>query len=93
MGDKKIYEELKALHVKSDALKKAKARGTKTPKAKDASKRKVTAGDNEKEMPFDLSAQVKELMDTLDKELKDTNPVILLGVFALGVFIGRLLPR
>lgn len=39
------------------------------------------------------SAQLKELLDALDLELKKTNPIILLGVFALGVFVGRILPR
>jgi hypothetical protein len=33
------------------------------------------------------------MVDALDKELKDTNPLILLGVFALGLFVGRLLPK
>jgi hypothetical protein len=48
---------------------------------------------SEKEMALDLSAQLKEMVDALDKELKDTNPLILLGVFALGLFVGRLLPK
>ena len=103
MGNKKIQKELEELHVKSGDLKKAKASTATSPKArvkskglpkpKDVSKPEMTADDSEKEMTFDLSAQVKELLDTLDKELKDTNPVILLGVFALGLFVGRLLPR
>jgi hypothetical protein len=41
----------------------------------------------------DLSAQFQELTDALSKELKETNPITLLAVFALGIFMGRLLPR
>jgi uncharacterized membrane protein YraQ (UPF0718 family) len=103
MSNKKIHEELEDLHVKSGVLKKAKAStaaSTKVeatskgqPAAEDASRHEMTGDGNEKEIALDLSAQVKELMETLDKELKDTNPVILLGVFALGLFVGRLLPR
>ncbi len=41
----------------------------------------------------DLSSQVQELIDTIDQELKEASPVTVLVVFALGVLVGRLLPR
>ncbi len=41
----------------------------------------------------DLSSQFQELIDTIDQELKDASPVTVLVVFALGVLVGRLLPR
>jgi hypothetical protein len=41
----------------------------------------------------DLQAQVQELIDAFGRELKETNPITLLAVFALGVLTGRLLPR
>jgi cobalamin biosynthesis Mg chelatase CobN len=47
----------------------------------------------EKSGEDDLSSQFQELIETIDQELKDANPVTLLVVFALGVLVGRLLPR
>lgn len=41
----------------------------------------------------DLSKQFQELMEQLDQDLKESNPTTLLAVFALGILIGRLLPR
>ncbi len=39
---------------------------------------------------LDLAGQVGRLLDSLDKDTKDTKPSTLLIVFALGVLIGRL---
>lgn len=39
---------------------------------------------------LDLVAQIKELLDSFDRDIKDTKPSTLLIVFALGVLIGRL---
>jgi ElaB/YqjD/DUF883 family membrane-anchored ribosome-binding protein len=41
----------------------------------------------------DLAEQFQELITSLDKELKDTNPTTLIAVFALGVLIGKFLSR
>jgi hypothetical protein len=41
----------------------------------------------------DLNSQLTELVEVLEQELKDTNPMTLLIVFALGILIGRLLPK
>lgn len=40
--------------------------------------------------PEDLIAQFKELLGSIDKDIKDTKPTTLLAVFALGVLVGRL---
>ena len=40
-----------------------------------------------------FTSQFQELVDTIDEELKEAGPVRVLLVFALGVLIGRLLPR
>ena len=47
----------------------------------------------EKSGEVDLSSQFQELIDTIDQELKEASPVTVLVVFALGVLVGRLLPR
>ena len=41
----------------------------------------------------DLSFQIQELVDALEEEIKDTNPMTMLVVFAFGILIGRFLPR
>ena len=41
----------------------------------------------------DLTSQFKELIETIDEELKEASPVTVLVVFAVGVVVGRLLPR
>ena len=38
----------------------------------------------------DLIAQFRDLLDSIDKDIKDTKPTTLLIVFALGVLVGRL---
>jgi hypothetical protein len=40
-----------------------------------------------------LSAQIQELIEVINRDLRDSNPVTLLAVFAIGVVTGRLLPR
>lgn len=45
------------------------------------------------EVTSEIAAQFQELVNTLDKELSNTNPITLLAVFSLGIFIGRILPR
>ena len=45
--------------------------------------------DNEDELSF----QIQELVDALEEEIKDTNPMTMLVVFAFGILIGRFLPR
>lgn len=41
----------------------------------------------------DISFQIQELVDALEEEIKDTNPMTMLVVFAFGILIGRFLPR
>ncbi|MEN8132491.1 MAG: hypothetical protein ABFS45_20385 [Pseudomonadota bacterium] len=38
----------------------------------------------------DLIVQFKDLLDSIDKDIKDAKPTTLLIVFALGVLVGRL---
>jgi len=42
---------------------------------------------------MDFEKQIQEFIDALEVEIKDTNPMTVLVIFALGVLIGRLLPR
>lgn len=49
--------------------------------------------DAEETPAADLSTQFQELLDGLNRELKDSNPITLLAVFGLGILFGRLLSR
>ena len=42
---------------------------------------------------MDSEKQIQDFIDALEVEIKDTNPMTVLVIFALGVLIGRLLPR
>lgn len=48
-----------------------------------------SAADDES-MTEDLLVQFREMLDSIDKDIKDTKPSTLLIVFALGVLVGRL---
>ena len=41
----------------------------------------------------DVNSQIEDLLEALEKELENTSPMTLLIVFALGILVGRLLPR
>ncbi|MFT5730703.1 MAG: hypothetical protein ACI8PB_004891 [Desulforhopalus sp.] len=41
----------------------------------------------------DVEDQVQEFITALEEEINDTNPMTMLVVFALGVLVGRLLPK
>ncbi len=49
--------------------------------------------DNTKNNDNDLEHQFQELIDTIDTELKEASPITVLAVFAVGILVGRLLPR
>ena len=61
----------------------------------DITKPEVSASGNDTDSTdeSDLASQLQELMDVLNKEIKDSNPTTMLVVFSLGVLVGRLLPR
>lgn len=48
------------------------------------------SGANEPGGSEELIAQFRDLLDSIDKDIKDTKPTTLLIVFALGVLVGRL---
>jgi len=55
--------------------------------------RAVDVSEAEEGSEDDLSLQIQELVEALEEEIKGTNPVTMLVVFAFGILIGRFLPR
>lgn len=101
MGNDTIQRELAELRAQLEALKAARdteaaptpteaAEGEEPEEELTAEAGRSTGGEPE---TSDLTTQFQELIDSLDKNLQDTNPTTLLAVFALGVLVGRLLPR
>lgn len=103
MANDQIKAELEALRAQLEALKRAEkereqeksspagsAGGDNPP----ADGEGVVSGNPETEPESsELLAQFRELLDSLDEELKESNPTTLLAVFTLGIVVGRLLPR
>jgi hypothetical protein len=59
----------------------------------DATGQQDSGAGGDRQAATDLAAQLQELKESLDKELKDTHPAVLLGTFVAGVIVGRLLSR
>jgi hypothetical protein len=53
----------------------------------------ASEAETEEEVDPDLSTQLQTLLQGLDKEFKESNPMTLLAVFGLGILVGRLLSR
>ena len=100
-----IREEMEQLRKQLDEMKQKSEQSGADSQQRDA---KVSAGkpeddtnsadtasgnDTESGHDTDLAGQFQELMEVLNKEIKDSNPTTLLVVFSLGVLVGRLLPR
>jgi hypothetical protein len=72
---------------------KQKPTGKPTPQAAETNELIEAEGDLAEPEEADLKRQFQELFDAIDEELKAANPLTVLVVFALGVLMGRLLPR
>jgi hypothetical protein len=87
----RLREEVEMLRAQRDAAE-AEPEESKTSDAESDSE--PTSGKKSGEYTAaDLTMELQDLVEAIDKELKDTNPVTLLVVFALGAFVGRMLPR
>lgn len=105
MGTNAMQKELEELRAQVAELNRARE----AESAKDQSSDQTEASDQEEsrevaeaeQIPAlesdgsekDFEKQIQDLVDALEMEIKDTNPMTVLIIFALGVLIGRLLPR
>ncbi len=96
MAQQDMAKELAALRAQVAELASAREAQEKT-RARAASERTTELATKEpEELPSDgtsLSSQLEELIDALGEDIKEAKPATLLVVFALGVLLGRLLPR
>ena len=85
-----IEAELEQLRAQLEALQRAEA-----GREQEAGDGEAQGGGQvtESEEGNELLAHFRELLDSLDEELKESNPTTLLAVFTLGILVGRLLPR
>jgi hypothetical protein len=94
----KAKEEAKA-KAQPKAKAQARASGGQTPPKESPTPESETTepteeeGEEAKPEEADLSSLFQELVDTIEEEFKTANPLTVLVVFALGVLVGRLLPR
>jgi hypothetical protein len=103
MADDDLHQEIQLLRKQLDALKnerEAQASATGSDEDGNAGEEKEPDAavedvdkiqqETEERSDQDLASQFKGLLDSLDKDIKDTKPTTLLIVFALGVLVGRL---
>jgi 23S rRNA maturation mini-RNase III len=85
-----LRDQLQALQRKHDEAASAKAEPeTSTAESGAASSFENILGEMDLGN-YDIAGQVRELLESLDNDIKNTKPSTLLIVFALGVLIGRL---
>lgn len=85
-----LRDQLQALQRKHDEAASAKAeQETSTAESGAASSFENILGEMDLGN-YDIVGQVRELLESLDNDIKNTKPSTLLIVFALGVLIGRL---
>jgi hypothetical protein len=99
MSNSAIQQELEELRAQVAELTQARDSGSENIKSSD----KIQPHDSaeEKELlnheidgsKMGTEQQIQELIDALEVEIKDTNPVTMLIFFTLGILFGRFLPR
>ena len=98
-----VQAELRALRAQLEALQKSQAAES---AARAAADREPSAaptptpafgseedGGTEEGVVVDLPAQLRELIEGVQRDLRDARPATLVAVFALGVLVGRLVSR
>jgi thioredoxin-like negative regulator of GroEL len=95
MANEDLHQEIELLRQQLDAIQReSNVPPPEPPEASagagpdDGVEATVTA--EEEAQAEDLLAQLKELLESIDRDIKDTKPTTLLIVFALGVLVGRL---
>lgn len=96
MANDDLNNEIELLHKQLEEMKKEReiqqaAATPETEEPPEAATDSVSAsGTATADSTEDLIAQFKDLLESIDKDIKDAKPTTLLVVFALGVLVGRL---
>lgn len=99
MANKDLQLEIELLQAQLDEIKNKREAKPAEPEPKieeptvDSSTTGTTSAESaagDESMTEDLLVQFREMLDSIDKDIKDTKPSTLLIVFALGVLVGRL---
>ncbi len=104
MGNAAIIQELSDLRTQVEELKQARNSDQKHSNSDSEETTEKEPGSqleidsikqllSEKLGAGNVEAQLQEFIATLEEEIKDTKPMTILGIFALGVLAGRLLPK
>jgi len=99
MSNSAIQQELEELRAQVAEL--TQARDSESENIKSSDKTQPHDSAEEKELlnheidgsKIGTEQQIQELIDALEVEIKDTNPVTMLIIFTLGILFGRFLPR
>jgi len=90
MTNEDLHQEIELLRQQLDAIQRQADTAPAVPELADEDDSAETVTAEDETQAEDLLAQLKELLESIDQDIKDTNPTTLLIVFALGVLVGRL---
>ena len=90
MTNEDLHQEIELLRQQLDAIQRQADTAPAVPELADEDDSAETVTAEDETQAEDLLAQLKELLESIDQDIKDTKPTTLLIVFALGVLVGRL---
>jgi hypothetical protein len=92
MANEDLQSEIEILRKQLEEFKREREsqQAAATPETGEQPESVSVSGANEPSGSEELIAQFRDLLDSIDKDIKDTKPTTLLIVFALGVLVGRL---
>jgi ElaB/YqjD/DUF883 family membrane-anchored ribosome-binding protein len=88
-----LQAELAELRAQLDALRARSGKDAQESPPSPGAGGQASETETEEEAAPDLSTQLQTLLQGLDKEFKESNPMTLVAVFGLGILVGRLLSR
>ena len=90
MANEDLHQEIELLRQQLDAIQRQADTAPAAAEPADDVDSVVTVTAEDEAQAEDLLAQLKELLESIDRDIKDARPSTLLIVFALGVLVGRL---
>ena len=91
--EEEAAQQQEVLELSQELSKESSVESSEEDSSQVSQQRSIDVSEADKDSEDDLSLQIQELVDALEEEIKGTNPVTMLVVFAFGILIGRFLPR